>query len=108
MGHDLDSVARERLQQYIDTLGAQLKDRRKRESFAIYAAGVLGSAERKSVEPMASLASGDATTSRHLHSFHPIGCPCRPRRTAPGCCPRARRKRSLPSGGTRAAWWTRP
>jgi SRSO17 transposase len=67
MGHDLDEAARERLQQYIDTLGTHLKDRRKRESFAIYAAGVLGSAERKSVEPMASLASSDVRTSRHTH-----------------------------------------
>jgi len=45
-----------------DKLGTLLKDRRKRESFAIYAAGVLGTAERKSVEPIASLASGDATS----------------------------------------------
>jgi SRSO17 transposase len=75
MGHDLDNAARERLQGYIDTLGRHLKDRRKRESFAIYAAGVLGSAERKSVEPMASLASGDAATSRHMHDklLHFVG-----------------------------------
>jgi SRSO17 transposase len=66
MGHDLDSAARERLNQYIDTLGVHLKDRRKRESFAIYAAGVLASAERKSVEPIAALASGDAATTRHI------------------------------------------
>jgi SRSO17 transposase len=75
MGHDLDNAARERLQQYLDTLGTHLKDRRKRESFAIYAAGVLGSAERKSVEPMASLASSDVTTSRHMHDklLHFVG-----------------------------------
>jgi SRSO17 transposase len=75
MGHDLDNAARGRLQQYIDTLGTHLKDRRKRESFAIYAAGVLGSAERKSVEPMAALASGDAASSRRMHDklLHFVG-----------------------------------
>jgi SRSO17 transposase len=67
MGYDLDAEARERLQQYTDALGTHLKDRRKRESFAIYAAGVLGSAERKSVEPMAALASADAESCRHMH-----------------------------------------
>jgi SRSO17 transposase len=59
MGHDLDSDARKRLGPYIDKLGTLLKDRRKRESFAIYAAGVLGTAERKSVEPIAPLARRD-------------------------------------------------
>jgi SRSO17 transposase len=75
MGDDLDSEARERLKQYVDSLGVHLKDRRKRESFAIYAAGVLGSAERKSVEPIAALASGDAATSRHMHDklLHFVG-----------------------------------
>jgi hypothetical protein len=36
---------------------------------------VLGSAERKSVEPMASLASGDAATSRHMHDKLLPRCP---------------------------------
>lgn len=75
MGHDLDSDARARLGQYIGKLGTLLKDRRKRESFAIYAAGVLGTAERKSVEPIASLASGDAASCRHMHDklLHFVG-----------------------------------
>jgi SRSO17 transposase len=75
MGHDLDSDARARLGQYMGKLGTLLKDRRKRESFAIYAAGVLGTAERKSVEPIASLASGDATSCRHMHDklLHFVG-----------------------------------
>jgi SRSO17 transposase len=75
MAHDLDRAAGERLSRYIEGIGTHLKDRRKRESFAIYAAGVLGSAERKSVEPMAALASGEPATSRHMHEklLHFVG-----------------------------------
>ena len=75
MAHQLDNAARERLEQYLARIGRQLKDCRKRESFAIYAAGVLGSAERKSVEPMAALASGGPATSRHMHEklLHFVG-----------------------------------
>ena len=42
MALELDSGATERLGPYIERLGRHLKDCRKRESFAIYAAGIPG------------------------------------------------------------------
>jgi SRSO17 transposase len=56
-------------------LGRQLKDRRKRESFAIYACGILAEGERKSVEPIAARASGDPDQTRHMHDklLHFVG-----------------------------------
>lgn len=43
-----------RLEKYFEGVGAHLKDRRKRESFALYATGILGEGERKSTEPIAA------------------------------------------------------
>lgn len=48
-----------RLEQFFAGLGKHLKDRRKKESFAMYAFGILGDGERKSVEPIAARACGD-------------------------------------------------
>src|SRR4051794_17189005 len=45
MALELDSGATERIGRYIARLGSHLKDRRKRESFAIYAAGSLAEGE---------------------------------------------------------------
>ena len=59
MAQDLDAAATTRLQQYFGRIGRLLKDRRKRESFAIYAFGMLGESARKSVEPIAALACAD-------------------------------------------------
>src|SRR3712207_1817320 len=56
-----------RLEQYFDRIGTHLKDWRKRESFAMYAAGILGDGERKSVEPIAARACPDPT---QLHNVH--------------------------------------
>ncbi len=55
-------AAAARLEQFFDRIGVYLKDRRKRESFAIYAMGLLGDAERKSAEPIAASASADPAT----------------------------------------------
>ena len=68
MAHELDAAATERLKQYIDRLSTRLKDRRKRESFAIYAFGILGESVRKSVEPIAALACGDRTKTSRANS----------------------------------------
>jgi SRSO17 transposase len=75
MALELDSGATERLGQYIERLGRHLKDRRKRESFAIYAAGILAEGERKSVEPIAARACGDPEQTRHMHDklLHFVG-----------------------------------
>jgi SRSO17 transposase len=100
MALDLDSGATQRLGRYIERLGGQLKDRRKRESFAIYAAGRLGEGERKSVEPMAARACGDPEQRRRMHEklLHFVGgsewndwlprCPC--------CHVASRRSRAAP------------
>jgi len=67
MAQDLDAAARERLTQYIDRLGTHLKDWRKRESFAIYAFGILGESARKSAEPIAALACADPALCKKMH-----------------------------------------
>jgi SRSO17 transposase len=56
-----------RLEEYFDRIGTHLKDWRKRESFAMYAAGILGDGERKSVEPIAARACPDPA---ELHNVH--------------------------------------
>src|SRR6185503_1464998 len=43
---------------FAERIGVHLKDRRKRESFAMYAFGILGDGERKSAEPIAARACG--------------------------------------------------
>jgi SRSO17 transposase len=75
MALELDGAATERLGQYIERLGRHLKDRRKRESFAIYTAGILGEGERKSVEPIAARACADPEETRHMHDklLHFVG-----------------------------------
>ncbi len=75
MAHDLDPSATRRLRQYIDRIGAHLKDCRKRESFAIYAFGILGESARKSVEPIAALAAADPDRARNMHDklLHFVG-----------------------------------
>jgi SRSO17 transposase len=75
MAQELDAAATARLEQYIDRLGTQLKDRRKRESFAIYAFGILGESARKSVEPIAALACADPALTKNMHDklLHFVG-----------------------------------
>ncbi|HVZ36794.1 MAG TPA: IS701 family transposase [Polyangiaceae bacterium] len=75
MALDLDSGATQRLRRYIERLGGLLKDRRKRESFAIYALGILAEGERKSVEPIAARACGDPDQTRRMHEklLHFVG-----------------------------------
>jgi SRSO17 transposase len=67
MASSLDAGAELRLQQYFDRIGVVLGDRRRRESFAIYAMGLLGDGERKSIEPIAARACADATTADAAH-----------------------------------------
>ncbi len=75
MAQELDAAATERLEQYVARLGTQLKDHRKRESFAIYAFGILGESGRKSVEPIAALACCDPERTKNMHDklLHFVG-----------------------------------
>jgi SRSO17 transposase len=76
MATELDAAASERLDLYFNLLATRhLKDRRKRESFAIYAYGLLGESDRKSVEPIAAQACGDPAGTKRMHDklLHFVG-----------------------------------
>jgi SRSO17 transposase len=49
----MNSATKKRLEQYFDSIGELLGDKRRRESFAMYAMGLIADGERKSFEPMA-------------------------------------------------------
>lgn len=61
-------AAAARLEQFFGRIDAHLKDRRKRESFAMYAFGILGDGERKSAEPIAARACADPSQTNNVHS----------------------------------------
>ena len=68
----MNSDAVRRLERYFDQIGVVLGRRERRESFAIYAMGLLGDGERKSIEPIACRAcpdpeKADAAHQRLLH-----------------------------------------
>jgi SRSO17 transposase len=72
MGYELDGDGRRRLDEYFGEIGVALHNKRRRESFAVYAYGLLSNLERKSAEPIAAAASGhpgrcDAFHQRLLH-----------------------------------------
>jgi len=56
-----------RLEEFFGRIDAHLKDSRKRESFAMYACGVLGDGERKSAEPIAARACPDPEEVHNVH-----------------------------------------
>lgn len=56
-----------RLEDFFGRVDTHLKDRRKRESFAMYACGILGDGERKSVEPIAARACADPEEVDNVH-----------------------------------------
>lgn len=55
----VDDDSAERLKAYFEEIGALLGNDSRRQSFAIYAMGILGDSERKSVEPIAARACCD-------------------------------------------------
>lgn len=59
MQYQLTAKAEERLGHFIDRIGVVLRNDKRRGSFATYAMGLLGDAERKSVEPIAARACPD-------------------------------------------------
>jgi SRSO17 transposase len=72
MSYKLGEAGQRRLDGYFDRIGGVLGRKDRREAFAMYAAGLFGDAERKSVEPIAAAACGDpglcrAFTERLLH-----------------------------------------
>jgi len=72
MANLMNAAAERRLSGYFDRIGALLGRKGRRESFALYAQGVLGDGERKSIEPIAARACtdparADAEHQRLLH-----------------------------------------
>lgn len=63
----MDDAAMGRLRAYLDTIGEELGNDSRRSSFAIYAMGILGDGERKSVEPMAARACADPARAEAAH-----------------------------------------
>ncbi|MEY4515592.1 MAG: hypothetical protein RLZZ450_7714 [Pseudomonadota bacterium] len=72
MPNVMDAESAARLQQFFGLFGDELELPGRRESFAVYAMGILGDAERKSAEPIAARACADpagvdAAHQRLLH-----------------------------------------
>jgi SRSO17 transposase len=67
MTYEMDGAATARLWAYFGRIGTALRDKRKRASFATYAFGILGNAERKSAEPIAAVACGDPERADPMH-----------------------------------------
>jgi SRSO17 transposase len=63
----LDEAGVGRLQGFFGDVGEVLGDERRRASFAMYAMGLFGDGERKSVEPMAARACGDPLETERAH-----------------------------------------
>lgn len=57
-----------RLEEFFGRIETHLKDSRKRESFAMYACGILGDGERKSAEPIAARACADPDEAHNTHN----------------------------------------
>ena len=68
MSYQFDVAGVARLEAYFAQFGSFLKDKRKRESFAMYAFGILGEGERKSAEPIAARAATSASCSTPMTS----------------------------------------
>ena len=63
----MDAAAGQRLESYLRTIGEVLGNDSRRGSFALYAMGLLGDAERKSVEPIAARACPDPQKVEAVH-----------------------------------------
>jgi SRSO17 transposase len=65
--HTLTDAGEARLETFLEDVGALLGDKRRKASFATYALGLLGEGDRKSVEPIAARAAGNAA---HVEAAH--------------------------------------
>lgn len=63
----LSDTAELRLESYLRGIGSLLGDKRRRESFAMYACGLFGEGERKSAEPVAARLCGDPQRAEATH-----------------------------------------
>jgi len=63
----MNAAAVQRLEQYFQQIGDVLGEESRRGSFALYAMGLLGDGERKSVEPIAARACPDPERVEALH-----------------------------------------
>jgi SRSO17 transposase len=75
MTYELNAEGVVRLESYFEGIGTRLWEKRRRASFALYAMGILGEHERKSVEPLAAAAAEDPDEAQraHDHLLHFIG-----------------------------------
>jgi SRSO17 transposase len=60
-------TAEQRLEAYLLGIASLLRDRRRRESFAMYACGLFGEGDRKSAEPVAARLCGGADQAEATH-----------------------------------------
>jgi SRSO17 transposase len=67
MEYILDAQGEIRLAAYIERIGLALQTPQQRESFAVYAMGLMGDGERKSAEPMAARACADPDRAGAAH-----------------------------------------
>jgi SRSO17 transposase len=67
MGYELDGGGHGRLGSYFSEIGVALNNKRRRASFAVYAMGLLGGAERKSAEPLAAMTCEDESACEPAH-----------------------------------------
>src|SRR5580765_4124192 len=67
MANLMNAAAERRLSVYFDRIGAVLGRKGRRESFALYAEGVFGDGERKSIEPIAARACADPARADAEH-----------------------------------------
>jgi SRSO17 transposase len=63
----MNASTEQRLVDYFDRIGDVLGRRERRESFAVYALGIFGDGERKSIEPIAARACADPTRADAEH-----------------------------------------
>ncbi|HEY0096119.1 MAG TPA: IS701 family transposase [Archangium sp.] len=63
----MDAGGVQRLEEYFRRIGDILGEERRRSSFAVYAMGLLGDGERKSLEPIAARACADPSKTEAMH-----------------------------------------
>jgi SRSO17 transposase len=67
MSNLMDIAGKRRLSEFFDLIGQVLGRKGRRESFALYAEGVFGDGERKSIEPIAARACADPARADAEH-----------------------------------------
>jgi SRSO17 transposase len=63
----IDSGTEKRMAEYLEGVAGILGNKRRKESFAMYAMGLMGDGERKSAEPIAARACGDPELADACH-----------------------------------------